>query len=319
MKKYKLDTSKKGIVTNPKTKEEMEIYQIEALIDIPSIGVKVGDKGGFIQGEQNLSHEHDCWVFDTSIVADGSFVGGSAIIQNGSKVVGSSRIFNSAISKSGIYNSLIGDGCNIESSQIAVANCYGGATISDSEVTNVTLWNANIKDSFLKSKKSHIWIHDDVTFQMLDSRFIHTGARPVKIEHSFSLLNTSISNIRTFTLKSPLRIKNVHNLGVINIGTLKNDDPDFINELSSSDKLVCLSKSKVVLKDSAVKMEGYIGGHVIFDKSNIETLGSVRAQKKGRLHLKNVKMMDMSSVEKRTGWDEELKNIVLLGEDFYEC
>ncbi len=40
----------------------MPMYQIQALRDIPSKGVKIGDLGGFIAHEQNLAHRGDCWV-----------------------------------------------------------------------------------------------------------------------------------------------------------------------------------------------------------------------------------------------------------------
>jgi hypothetical protein len=63
--------------------------QLRALIDIPEIGVKIGDLGGFIEKENNLSHEGICWLFPKTnaygkakfskkaVAYGGSFYGGT--------------------------------------------------------------------------------------------------------------------------------------------------------------------------------------------------------------------------------------------------
>ena len=38
------------------------LHRIKALIDILRWGVKAGDLGGYIQSENNLSQNGDCWV-----------------------------------------------------------------------------------------------------------------------------------------------------------------------------------------------------------------------------------------------------------------
>ena len=47
--KYKL------LTTNTKRVGDTILYQIQATVDIPSIGVHAGDLGGYIQSEYNLS------------------------------------------------------------------------------------------------------------------------------------------------------------------------------------------------------------------------------------------------------------------------
>lgn len=60
MKKYKL------------TDETIEfkgrtLYRIEALRNFRD--VKAGDKGGFVESEENLSQEGDCWIYgDTKVI-----------------------------------------------------------------------------------------------------------------------------------------------------------------------------------------------------------------------------------------------------------
>jgi carbonic anhydrase/acetyltransferase-like protein (isoleucine patch superfamily) len=45
---------------------EKTVYVIEALRDFGD--VEEGDIGGFIESEENLSHDGDCWVYDSAIV-----------------------------------------------------------------------------------------------------------------------------------------------------------------------------------------------------------------------------------------------------------
>ena len=58
---------------------ESGLYRIRALIDIPRHGVKVGDLGGLIEKEENLSHDGDCWVYDDARVFGDARVSGNAV------------------------------------------------------------------------------------------------------------------------------------------------------------------------------------------------------------------------------------------------
>ena len=71
MKKYKLTKETKKM--NNKT-----LYRIEALRDFGT--VKKGEKGGFVEKEENLSHDGDCWIFGSAIVQDCAVVKHSAIV-----------------------------------------------------------------------------------------------------------------------------------------------------------------------------------------------------------------------------------------------
>ena len=59
-KKYEL--TEETIETN----EGITLYRIKALKDFNY--VYKGDLGGFIESEENLSQEGNCWVYDDSIV-----------------------------------------------------------------------------------------------------------------------------------------------------------------------------------------------------------------------------------------------------------
>ena len=65
---------KKYEITDIAHPDNSTLYRIKALIDIPGRGVKAGDLGGYIQSENNLSQNGDCWVDGNGRVADNGYV-----------------------------------------------------------------------------------------------------------------------------------------------------------------------------------------------------------------------------------------------------
>ena len=86
-KKYKLtdETIKLNGVT---------LYRIEALKDFGEI--KKGDKGGFIESENNLAHEGDAWVSDNAHVYGDACVFGNARVYNNAFVSGYAQVYGNA-------------------------------------------------------------------------------------------------------------------------------------------------------------------------------------------------------------------------------
>ncbi|UNE53375.1 hypothetical protein [Bartonella machadoae] len=134
------------------TDEEIEfdgyvtLYRIRALRDFGD--VKAGDLGGFIEDEDNLSHENDCWIyndakayywakiydsakiFDNAQISDSAEIFGNAKIYNNVKIYGG-HIFGSTQ----IYGNVIID----NDSRI-----YGNTKIYDnSEACNQTMTAQN--------------------------------------------------------------------------------------------------------------------------------------------------------------------------------
>ncbi len=85
-KKYVL-LKNESIVVN-----EVTLYRIEAIISFcTQLGkVHVGDKGGYVESEENLSHSGCCWIWDDAKVC------GGANVQNDAQVCGKARVFDSA-------------------------------------------------------------------------------------------------------------------------------------------------------------------------------------------------------------------------------
>lgn len=66
-------------------------YQIRALRDFGD--VKKGEEGGWIEKEENLSHEGDCWVYDSARVYENARVEGNAKVSDRALVFSSAKIF----------------------------------------------------------------------------------------------------------------------------------------------------------------------------------------------------------------------------------
>ena len=62
------------------------LHRIRALKDFDN--VKAGDIGGWIEKEENLAHEGDCWVYGEAKVYDEAKVSGSAEVSGFVKVCG---------------------------------------------------------------------------------------------------------------------------------------------------------------------------------------------------------------------------------------
>ena len=70
------------------------LYRIEALKDFGEI--KKGDKGGFIESENNLAHEGDAWVSDDACVYGNARVSGNARVYGDAWVYGSTNVCGDA-------------------------------------------------------------------------------------------------------------------------------------------------------------------------------------------------------------------------------
>ena len=89
MKKYELTQNTKIIYSTI-------LYQIKALIDIPQKEVKIGDLGGYIQFQNNLSHKGLCWVADEACVWGKALVYGNAEVYGNAGVSGTAQICHNA-------------------------------------------------------------------------------------------------------------------------------------------------------------------------------------------------------------------------------
>lgn len=73
------------------------LYRIKALKDFGNI--KAGDLGGYVESENNLSQEGDCWICDNAIVCgdarikDNAYVSGNTIVKDFVRICRNAVIF----------------------------------------------------------------------------------------------------------------------------------------------------------------------------------------------------------------------------------
>ena len=72
------------------------LHRIKAECDIPRLGIKRGDLGGFIHTEQHLSVSGDAWVSGNAKVYGNAWVYGNAEVSGNAKVSGDAKVSGNA-------------------------------------------------------------------------------------------------------------------------------------------------------------------------------------------------------------------------------
>lgn len=70
---------KKYEITNIAHPQYPWLHRIRALRDVRE-DVHAGDLGGFVQSEENLSQEGQCWIAGNAVAAEEAYVYGDAIL-----------------------------------------------------------------------------------------------------------------------------------------------------------------------------------------------------------------------------------------------
>ena len=117
-----------------------KLYRIEALKDFGD--VKKGDKGGYVESENNLSQVGDCWIYNNAKVYDNAKVWGNAKVYGDAKVYDNVLVYNNAqvygnaivYGEAQVYdNALVYDNAKV----FGNAKVYGDAKVYD----NVLVYN----------------------------------------------------------------------------------------------------------------------------------------------------------------------------------
>lgn len=87
MKKYEL-------TTNTKMRFWRKLFQIKALVSFGDVAA--GDLGGYIEKEENLSHDGDAWVYDRALIFGDAKVCGNAQVFGYVRIRGDARVYGEA-------------------------------------------------------------------------------------------------------------------------------------------------------------------------------------------------------------------------------
>lgn len=142
------------------TVDGFTLFRIRALKDF--FVVKAGETGGYIEHEDCLSHEGDCWVFDdakvynTGKVIEGGCAFGNAVVTHGSKVKGFCNVKDNAVVRnySNIEdNAVVSGNAVVDASDVKCnAKVVGNAYVSDKSAIDgfsVIGGNARIHDAVI--------------------------------------------------------------------------------------------------------------------------------------------------------------------------
>ena len=149
-----------------------KLYRIKALKNFGN--VKIGELGGYIEKEDNLSQYDNAWVygdarvFDEAIVKDNARVCGNAIVKDkaivmdNAIVVGNARVYGKAIVKD---NAIVGGNAIVKDKTWVCGNARikGNAWIeSNADYLNISsLDSYNSYITFAKSRDNTILVHCD--------------------------------------------------------------------------------------------------------------------------------------------------------------
>jgi hypothetical protein len=122
------DVMKYELTEEKKTIDKTTFYRIRALKDFSN--VKVGDLGGWIESERNLSQNGDAWVYDNAQVHGNAWVCDDARVSGDAQVYGDALVFGDAWVSG---NSLVfGDAWVCDNSQVSGnARVCGNAQVYD--------------------------------------------------------------------------------------------------------------------------------------------------------------------------------------------
>lgn len=123
--------TKKYEITDMIHPTKPHLRRIRALRDIPVIGVKAGDFGGWIEHEYNLDHTGPAWVRDEAQVYGMAQVTDSAQVYGSARVSGMARVADSAhvYGMARVFGSARVDG---SAWVLGMARVYGMARVSGS-------------------------------------------------------------------------------------------------------------------------------------------------------------------------------------------
>ena len=123
MKKYELTKEMKTLAHGT------VLHRIRALMDIPRFGVKAGELGGFVEGENNLSQDGNAWVSGDSRVYGNALVSGNAFVSGDARVYGDAFVFGNALVSGNAF--VFGDArVSGEARVSGDARVYGDAWVS---------------------------------------------------------------------------------------------------------------------------------------------------------------------------------------------
>lgn len=162
--------------------------------------VIAGELGGFVETEENLSQEGNCWVYDDAYVAD------KAAVRDNTRIKDNGSVEGKAIA---MGNCIVRDNCTVTNSAILKGNATlaGNTVVSDTSVVDgYTVINGSISIEGDSRICSNTCLSGEITIQnsiIKDSEI--SGAKYISdclIEHDLDYLVLAIGDVEFFVARA---------------------------------------------------------------------------------------------------------------------
>lgn len=196
---------------------EHTLRRIRALVDINAV-VKKGDLGGWIECEENLSQEGNCWVDEGCYVCDGAKVYEDAHVADGAKVLSGSEVYGNAYVGSYsevIHNSKVYGSAAVTGGSLVVgAEVYGYATIAGRAVVEngakvfdaaIVDYGATVSGKAIVRKTALVSGEAIIADGDIDSRSDFICVGPIGSRNAYTTYNLKTGTVCTGCFKGTLQ------------------------------------------------------------------------------------------------------------------
>lgn len=220
---------------------EVLLHRIKATKDFGA--VEKGDIGGWVESDQNLSQEGDCWIYDDAKVYGNARIFDSVRVYDEARVYGNTRAFNNSdicgnakvYENASVYgNSTISDNAELYGHAVAhkYSKVYGNSKIYDNATVHGTVEDAIINNNAIISDVTLIKGYNDIIPEITTNfyQYITVGPIPSPVYYGDTIYVTVYSYNNVYiALQGSLNDSNI---------ILKDD-----NNLSSSLLLALLNNN----------------------------------------------------------------------------
>lgn len=313
MKKYAFnDVTKKVTIPNGVElvgERHATLNQIYAVVDIPEHGVIKGDIGGYIESENNLSHEDSCWlrqysevsgeavVKENAIIDSFSIIRGRSIIGKDVKVEENSIIDNSTILNGVKINNAAIDRSHLNGRVVVIDGLLHYAKVEGTETASGIgvhlshcVFMKNKSPLFITNKGYQELRLDEVRLTFKDSSSRHD------IRGFGYIRNVYGESVSTFTVNNEMRIQHVNLSGLAGLIAPKESAYIFLRG-ESTEKFITFHEGTVELSDSNISGQLYVEGFVVATELEASDFVVILNKKKNsRLHIKNVELRELATL-----------------------
>ena len=308
-------------------REHVTVYQIRALVDIPAHNVKKGDLGGWIEKEENLSHEGNCWL-GNGVISGSSTVKGDILVGNHEEEARSCHIRgNSHINGSGLLSGVFVDNSIINGHIVSYDTCFDFSYLEG----NIKAFEGLLKQCHIKSNGEKIVLFYCVLIPSSGRlKITNKDNKPLRLEHvriDFEK-GSGDHSINAFgemkrVYSEDLSALSVH--GHVDIECLDLEEKSSLHipscskgvkiQGTSTQNPVCFTTGVKRICDSHIEGCVTLKGNITVIDSDISDYAEVQNHSEEEFSLERINMKDYTKLERFKDGQTELKDVVLVADE----